>query len=376
MRKVLLWMIVILTVILLASCAFLISSGNQPTEPTAPPTVPTTTAPTEPPIITGWVEKDGNRYYYDENGMPMTGWIHLEDGSYYLSESGAAVTGWQEVDGLNRYFGETGALYSGWLEADGKTYYLTAEGTLTTGWIDVGADRYYLNEDGSRHTGWFEFEGDRYFFLEDGSMGRGRVFVSEIEPRYFLENGKEIILVNPWNAIPDDYEVELITYSGRHKVSVECYDALKQMLADCKAAGYTAIVCSAYRTHEYQTMLYERQVQKQMDKGLSREEAEIVAATISAYPGTSEHQLGLAVDIVDINYQMLNEKQEDTEAQKWLMANSWRYGFILRYPNEKSDITGIIYEPWHYRYVGVELATELFERGICLEEYLEALTKQ
>ena len=112
-----------------------------------------------------------------------------------------------------------------------------------------------------------------------------------------------------------------------------------------------------------------------MDKGLSRAEAEIVAATISAFPGTSEHQLGLAVDLVDINYQLLNEQQENTAAQKWLMENSWRYGFILRYPNNKSAITGIEYEPWHYRYVGVELSTELYELGLTMEEYLDMLTE-
>ena len=372
MRRFLIRMIIVLALLLLAGCALIFRAPDQPTEPTGS-TPPATTAP--PAIKTGWVEEGGKRYYLDENGQKCTGWLELEDGNYYLATDGAAVTGWNEVDGLNRYFGETGALYSGWLEQEDGIYYLTEEGTLTSGWIDVGADRYYLNENGARHTGWLELNGDKYYFREDGTMGRGRVFVEELEPHYFLENGKEILLVNPWNAIPDDYEVELITYSGRHKVSVECYDALKQMLSDCKAAGYTAIVCSAYRTHEYQTQLYENQVRKQMDKGLSREEAEVVAATISAFPGTSEHQLGLAVDLVDINYQLLNEQQENTAAQKWLMTNSWRYGFTLRYPNDKTEQTGIIYEPWHYRYVGVELATELYQTGLCLEEYLEALTK-
>ncbi|MEE0202655.1 MAG: M15 family metallopeptidase [Muricomes sp.] len=87
-------------------------------------------------------------------------------------------------------------------------------------------------------------------------------------------------------------------------------------------------------------------------------------------PGTSEHQLGLAVDIVDIENQILDEDQEKTAVQKWLMENSWRYGFILRYPNDKSDITGIIYEPWHYRYVGNEAAKEIYDLDVCLEEYL------
>ena len=374
MRKFLIWVIAILTLILVACCALILGAGNRPTNPTES-TPPATTLPTEPSIPTGWVEQDGKRYYYDENGQIVTGWIHLEDGSYYLDTTGAALTGWQDVDDLHRYFGETGALWSGWLEQDGKKMYLTEDGTITTGWTDIGEDRYLFTEDGNITTGWYEQEGDRYFFRADGTMGRGRVYVDELEPHYFLENGKEILLVNPWNAIPDDYEVEIVTYTGRHKVAVEIYDALKQMLNDCKAAGYTAIVCSAYRTHEYQTQLYENQVKKQMDKGLSRAEAEIVAATISAFPGTSEHQLGLAVDLVDINYQLLNEEQENTPAQKWLMENSWRYGFILRYPNDKTEVTGIIYEPWHYRYVGVELATELYNSGLCLEEYLENLTK-
>ena len=92
-----------------------------------------------------------------------------------------------------------------------------------------------------------------------------------------------------------------------------------------------------------------------------------------ALPGTSEHHLGLAVDIVDVNYQLLNDAQADTPVQQWLMANSWRYGWILRYPDEKSEITGIIYEPWHYRYVGVEIAQEIMNLGITLEEYLGAV---
>ena len=88
-------------------------------------------------------------------------------------------------------------------------------------------------------------------------------------------------------------------------------------------------------------------------------------------PGTSEHQLGLAVDIVDISNQHLDASQENTAVQKWLMEHSWEYGFILRYPNEKSEITGIIYEPWHYRYVGREDAEQIHTLGVCLEEYLE-----
>ena len=105
------------------------------------------------------------------------------------------------------------------------------------------------------------------------------------------------------------------------------------------------------------------------NKGMSEDEAKVEAAKTVAIPGTSEHQLGLAVDIVDANMQDLTDEQENTETQKWLMANSWRYGFIHRYPNDKTDITGIIYEPWHYRYVGKAAAQDIFNRDITLEEY-------
>ena len=89
-----------------------------------------------------------------------------------------------------------------------------------------------------------------------------------------------------------------------------------------------------------------------------------------APPGTSEHQLGLAADIIDSEYTYLDEGQERTGTQRWLMENSWRYGFILRYPNGTTDITGIIYEPWHYRYVGQRFAKDIYEKDVTLEEYI------
>lgn len=109
-----------------------------------------------------------------------------------------------------------------------------------------------------------------------------------------------------------------------------------------------------------------------MAQGLSQTEAQKQAATEAAVPGTSEHQLGLAVDLVDASYQVLDEAQASTPAQQWLMAHCWEYGFILRYPAEKQDITGIIYEPWHYRYVGRDHAQAIRQSGQCLEEFLQA----
>ena len=143
-----------------------------------------------------------------------------------------------------------------------------------------------------------------------------------------------------------------------------------EMLTDCTKNGGNPVVCSSYRTHEKQIGLYEAQVKKHMDEGMDRAQAEKEAGKVVAVPGTSEHEVGLAVDLCDYTNQNLDESQAETVTQKWLMANSWKYGFILRYPVDKSDLTGIIYEPWHYRYVGKDIAAEIYSRGICLEEYL------
>ena len=116
--------------------------------------------------------------------------------------------------------------------------------------------------------------------------------------------------------------------------------------------------------------MFQNKVDRLIAQGCSTKDAATEAAKTVAFPGTSEHQLGLAVDIVDINNQLLDESQEDTAVQKWLMEHCWEYGFILRYPNGTSEITGIIYEPWHYRYVGKDAAKEIRDLGVCLEEYL------
>ena len=179
-----------------------------------------------------------------------------------------------------------------------------------------------------------------------------------------------LTLVNPWNPLPDDWTVDLMTLDDGHRVDSRYYEAYMEMINACKEAGYSPVNCSGYRTQETQQSLYDNKVQRLISSGMSEDEAKTEAAKAVAIPGTSEHQLGLAVDLVDANMQDLTSAQESTETQKWLMANSWRYGFIHRYPNGKTDITGIIYEPWHYRYVGKDAAQEIFNRDITLEEYL------
>ena len=180
-----------------------------------------------------------------------------------------------------------------------------------------------------------------------------------------------LTLVNPWNQVPEDWTVDLVTLPNGLEIDKRCYDALMDMIDGCYDAGLTPVICSAYRTQDFQQTLHDNKVSEWMEQGYSREEAREKAGHQVAVPGTSEHQLGLAVDIVDVNYQLLDTNQENTAVQKWLLENSWRYGFILRYPTDQTDVTGIVYEPWHYRYVGKEYAQDIYKKGLCLEQYLE-----
>lgn len=181
----------------------------------------------------------------------------------------------------------------------------------------------------------------------------------------------KLVLVNPWNPLPENHSIQTVTLKNGLQVDERCYPDLQAMMDACRADGLSPVICSAYRTWEKQERLYQAEVERCLARGLSQDSAEAEAGKAVAIPGTSEHQLGLAVDIVDINNQHLDETQEGTEVQKWLMEHSWEYGFILRYPTGKSEITGIIYEPWHYRYVGREDAEQIHALGVCLEEYLE-----
>lgn len=182
----------------------------------------------------------------------------------------------------------------------------------------------------------------------------------------------KLMLVNAEHPMPASYVPELVKIdSNGHEFDKRAADSLKKMLADAKSAGLSPIVCSSYRSVEKQTRLFNDELVKQQSKGMSEARAKDAAATVVAYPGTSEHNLGLAADIVALDYQILDEKQADTPEMKWLKKNCSKYGFIVRYPEGKSDKTGVIFEPWHYRYVGEEAAAEIMGLGICLEEYLE-----
>lgn len=307
---------------------------------------------------TGWLETEEGLCYGNEDGKLATGWLELENKRYYLDDDGIAVSGWQELDDLRYYFMEDGSAASGWLTLGENTYFLKPEGGIHTGWLEENGTKYFLNEEGIRHTGWLTLPEGRYYLKDDGSCATGFVAVAEVD-RYFLETGEYVPLVNPWNQVPDDYVLNLVEIDG-FQLDVLCEAPLLQMLLDCESAGYDCGINSAYRSMEKQQQLWDERYEEYKAAGYGSEEAKTLTGREVAIPGTSEHHLGLAVDI---------SGYADTYA--WLEEHSWEYGFIRRYPDEKLDVTGIVYEPWHYRYVGKELAQQLYTSGLCLEEYLE-----
>lgn len=179
-----------------------------------------------------------------------------------------------------------------------------------------------------------------------------------------------LTLVNAENPLPDNHAPKLKSLDNGLQFDERAINQLNAMLSAAKAEGLSPLVCSAYRTIEKQRTLFNNQVKGRISKGMTQGQAEIAARKVVAYPGTSEHNLGLAADIVSRDYQLLDEAQADTPEVKWLMEHCGEYGFILRYPKDKMDITGIIYEPWHFRYVGIKAAKEIMTDGLCLEEYL------
>ena len=178
-------------------------------------------------------------------------------------------------------------------------------------------------------------------------------------------------MVNASHPLPEDYAPELTRLSDWDlSVASVCYDDLKAMLAAGRAEGMAFQICSAYRTRDEQQTLFDEDVRRRMAQGQTRAQAEQETARYTMRPGCSEHESGLALDIVSMSNQMLDETQVQTGETRWLYAHSWEYGFILRYPKDKEAETGFMYEPWHIRYLGVDLAQKITDSGLCLEEYL------
>ncbi|MBQ9149050.1 MAG: D-alanyl-D-alanine carboxypeptidase family protein [Oscillospiraceae bacterium] len=322
-------------------------------------------------LQTGWLELDGQKYYLNDTGCMVTGWLELEGRKHYFDENGCMVSGWLDLEDQRYYFDENGCPVTGWLDLEGQRYYFDENGYMVTGWLELDDAKYYLNDDGALHTGWLEQDGQKYYLKEDGTVARGKLVIDE-KTYYFTSTGANIIMVNSWNKVPDDYEVELTTLSNGKRVAVDCYDALMKMLSDCEAAGCHPNVIGAYRTVGDQRALMSNKIASLQEAGYSYSQAYARAMIQVAIPGHSEHHLGLALDILDRYYP--ESYSGENNCMVWLNEHCWEYGFIIRYPNEKTNITGIMFEPWHYRYVGVELAMEMRDSGLCLEEYLDQLT--
>lgn len=191
----------------------------------------------------------------------------------------------------------------------------------------------------------------------------------------FKSDDWKLILVNKQHPIPDDYDFHLGTISGTMRCDERIITPLLDMMKAARKDGVTLIICSPYRDMDRQTMLFNNKVRKYMDSGMSYMDAFNLASQAVTVPGSSEHQIGLAIDIISDGYSSLDEGFGKTAAGKWLAANSYKYGFILRYPAGKEDITSIEFEPWHFRYVGVDAATFISENDICLEEFWSIYVK-
>lgn len=333
-------------------------------------------------MVTGWQEIKGQKFYFTEQGVLCYEWLELDGNRYYLGTNGVMTTGWKELDGKNYYFAEDGHVATGALDIDGKTYRFYEDGSVFTGWFDDATGRYFYNEDGSLQTGWLQWEQktyyldengavttgwltldeDRYYFLPSGRMAIGQVEIDGIN-RFFTSKGKEVLLCNPWNKIPDDFELDLVDYEG-FKIDRTTKPYLEQMFNDGRAQGAALEVNNSYRSIETQQYKWDKKVAERMAQGMTREEAEKKTGQSLAIPGHSEHHTGMALDI-----------NSGGGSYEWMAENCWDYGFILRYPDDHLDITGIIYEPWHFRYVGLELAQEM-KGYCCMEEYMAELTQQ
>ena len=183
----------------------------------------------------------------------------------------------------------------------------------------------------------------------------------------------QLVLVNKQHPVPEDYSFTLGTITGSMKCDVRIIDELMAMMEAAKSDGINLMICSPYRDYNRQTVLFNRKIDYYMNKGYSYMEAYKIASITVTVPGASEHQIGLALDIVSNTYTSLDTGFGETDAGIWLREHGYEYGFILRYPRGKEYITGIQYEPWHYRYVGKEVATAIMKQGITLEEFLEDL---
>lgn len=192
-------------------------------------------------------------------------------------------------------------------------------------------------------------------------------FITSLPSEACDERGWNLILVNEDYCVPSDYSVDLMKLENGKDVDKKIYPYLIDMFDDMQSEGIYAFVSSGYRTADYQQYLFDERIRKYKNEGYNGFEAFVKAREWVALPNHSEHHLGIAVDI------NADSQSTSDEVYDWLDKNAYKYGFIKRYPEDKTTITKINYEPWHYRYVGKEHAKYIYENNLCLEEYLQIL---
>lgn len=182
-----------------------------------------------------------------------------------------------------------------------------------------------------------------------------------------------LVLINPAHAIEKELEMTFDEVQG-YKFDSRIAGKVRELIAAAKEDGYSLTIVSGYRTMDRSRVLYANKIAEYQAMGYDEATARVEAAKWVAPPGTSEHHSGLAMDIVSgdyyTKYSDLVEEFENEPEAVWLRENCARFGFILRFPKDKVEVTGINYEPWHFRYVGEEHAAAIMEQGLCLEEYL------
>ena len=229
----------------------------------------------------------------------------------------------------------------------------------------------YNNEELDIQDGIDQFSLDD--ILEANEISNTNNTDSQSQEQELTADDWRLLLVNKQHPVPDDYTFTPGKITGNMKCDIRIIDDLMAMMEAAKADGINLMVCSPYRDYNRQTVLFNRKIDYYMDKGYSYLEAYKISSITVTVPGASEHQIGLALDIVSDTYPYLEIEFGETQAGKWLNKHSCEYGFILRYPLGKEYITGIQYEPWHFRYVGKEAATAIMSQGITLEEFVEDL---
>lgn len=312
-------------------------------------------------MATGWQTVNGKRSYFSDEGMALTGWHVLDNKIYFFTADGYTVSGWVEMDNTRYRFADDGAVVTGWYEEEGVKYYFDKDGLPYSGWLDLDGKRYYIGQGGVMATGWLTLEKDSYYLNADGTVAVGKVEIDGVN-RFFDLSGKQVLLTNKWNPVPEDYVVRLASIEGFQFDSVG-RDSLQTMLDACREAGFDCKINNTYRSKATQQRMWDRSVEKLVAGGMTEDEATAETAKSTALPGHSEHQTGLAVDV-----------DAEEEGYTWLAEHCWEYGFILRYTEECTEHTAIMYEPWHFRYVGAELAKAIRESGLCMEEYFESIT--